>query len=286
MIPQPLSFADALAQPYRAAMFDIDGTLTEMGESHVPQPLRHKLCEVSRAVPVAFCSGRKFDGILGKLEEILAEVSPAERPALRRNWYFFLENGAIGVRYNAKEEQHERFYTFEWPESLIPIMEMQSLVAREVSSLARAEVRRNEFNVGIYPEKALAEITAVIASHLKLYLKTRSDWGIFHVVDSGVAVHVMPKFPDKDYGIVRFAEVLREERGVTFSPEIREILVVGDQPGPGFNDERFLNGKNGTPFTVGRRLAGAFPLSVEREGVPLNGPEGTLHLLNAIKLAP
>jgi hypothetical protein len=132
----------------------------------------------------------------------------------------------------------------------------------------------------------LAQITARLAAAAKEALNLLKGSGRFHVIDSGVAVHVMAKFPDKDFAIEQYAKYLREERKLSIGPEAREILVVGDQPGEGFNDEKFLEGKWGAPFTAGfHSVNSPWPIPiVDEKGDRLNGPSATLHLIHQIFL--
>ena len=65
-----------------------------------------------------------------------------------------------------------------------------------------------------------------------------------------------------------------------------EILVAGDNPQKGGNDYYFLNGKYGTPFTVGfdPENGAEFPLKVfDKSEKQLLNRDGTLYLLNLIE---
>lgn len=297
MITHAQQFQEALQKSYVAAMFDIDGTLTEMGQQEIPFQLRQTLVSVSAHIPVALCSGRKVEGILKKLEEILEAAPEEKRERLRAQWTFFLENGAIGVRYNPSTKTHERFYEFLWPEKKMAQKKVAALLEQSMPTIDPCEIRMNECNVGVYPLKRatytpeyLAAITAEMATQMRQQLRTWPYANDFHVIDSGVAVHVMQTFPDKDFAIEQFGQWLRKERGLSIGLKAREILVVGDQPGPGFNDEKFLEGKWGTPFTVGTHLLAQteYPIPVFSEDQGLSqrlvGPEATQHLLQRVFL--
>lgn len=291
MISHAQNFQKATRAVYAAAMFDVDGTLTEMGRQEIPQPLKRALAQASAKVPMAICSGRKFDGILSRLEEILQQGEDPK--ALRAQWTLFVENGAIGVKYNPASEEYERFYEYLWPEKELSQEKVYRLLEKVTPAVKPSEIRKNECNVGVYPihrahytPEKLAQITARLAAAVKEALSPQKGSDYFHVIDSGVAVHVMAKFPDKDFAIQQYAQFLREEKKLPIGPEAREILVVGDQPGPGFNDEKFLAGEWGTPFTAGfHSVNGPWPIPiVDEKGGRLNGPSATLHLIHQIFL--
>jgi hypothetical protein len=72
---------------------------------------------------------------------------------------------------------------------------------------------------------------------------------------------------------------------LTIGSEAREILIVGDQPCVGCNDEKLLEGKWGTPFTAEHINPGKpYPIPVFSEkGEILKGPTATLSLLESAK---
>lgn len=287
MIAHQKSFKEAIGRTYHGALFDIDGTLAEVGTHEIPMPLKVKLAELSRTVPMGFCTGRRFDGILEKLQEILDHAEDEE--ASRRNWYLFLENASIGVRYNPTTKAYERFYEFLWPEKYLAMRTVYDLLEAPMKALDDCELRMNECNVGVYvtfrERYGKAELRAVTAkmAHLARELLTNVPGAeTFHVVDSGVAVHVISRQADKDTGIREFAKILRQQ-GYSIGPEAREILVVGDQPGPGYNDEKLLEGKWGTPFTADMILPDQlYPIPIFEGERMLSGPDATLSLLNRI----
>lgn len=265
-------------------MFDVDGTLTEMGQQEIPQSLKRALVQASVKVPMAICSGRKFDGILSRLEEILQP---------RSQWTLFVENGAIGVKYNPTSGAYERFYEYLWPEKKLSQEKVYRLLKKIAPAIEACDIRQNECNVGVYPihrahytPQKLAQVTARLAAAVKEALGPQKGSDYFHVIDSGVAVHVMAKFPDKDFAIQQYARFLREEKNLPIGPEAREILVVGDQPGPGFNDEKFLAGKWGTPYTAGfHKVSGPWPIPIfDAKGKRLTGPFATQVILEEVFL--
>ena len=67
--------------------------------------------------------------------------------------------------------------------------------------------------------------------------------------------------------------------------EVKDLVCIGDQPQPGGNDEKFLGGHYGTPFTVGdMHPENILPLPVydDAENI-LSGPEATLNLILKLK---
>ncbi|MFH1284322.1 MAG: hypothetical protein ABIH78_01900, partial [Candidatus Peregrinibacteria bacterium] len=105
-----------------------------------------------------------------------------------------------------------------------------------------------------------------------------------HVGDSGIGVVVGPAEGDKDGAIKRFADELAVSRDFKFGKDLREILVLGDRAQEGGNDFYFLNGRYGTPYTVGNLgLKKDCPKPVlDKNGQRLLHSEGTLYLLDSI----
>jgi len=62
----------AMKRQYISAMFDIDGTLTEMGSQEIPLPLAQKLADLSLKMPLAFATGRNLNHLEGKLDQIIS----------------------------------------------------------------------------------------------------------------------------------------------------------------------------------------------------------------------
>ncbi|MDP2624871.1 MAG: hypothetical protein Q8P27_01665 [Candidatus Peregrinibacteria bacterium] len=288
MITYENLFQEAITRRYVAAMFDVDGTLTQMGSGDIPKPLLEHIGQLSMQVPLAICTGRRFKGILDKLQLFIDEA-PDEMVA-RKNWYLFIENGAIGIRYNSETQEYERFYQIDWPEEHITMQSTLETILPLVEAVHPVETRLNECNIGIYPlnqngytKKELAEITSDMSTVIRDSLNTIPEGERLQVVDSGIATHVIDIRADKDRGIREFGNILRN-RGIKLTEQDREILIIGDQPGEGCNDAKFLEGKWGTPFTAEHLFEGReYPIPIFENGEILKGPTATMSLLKQIQ---
>ena len=283
-------FEKALAGHYVAAMFDIDGTLMETGAYEFSREVVEALAALSMKIPLAICSGRRVEGLIEMMTPIF-EAAPDPLLA-RKNWVLFLENGAMGLRFNASTNEYEKFYQIDWPHNELPMPEVLKKIQTKLPKiLPNVIFRTNECNIGIYvpdrknyPLKELAHITARLATATRQMLKNFKHGDRVRVADSGVAAHILPVDGDKDRGIREFAHMLRTERDLAVSPEAREILIIGDQPCAGCNDEKFLEGKWGTPFTAEHlNPERPYPIPIFSEkGEVLSGPEATLSLLRRV----
>lgn len=282
------AFEQAMRQPYRAAMFDIDGTLTEPGHSIIPQALIEKIAAISLKIPMALCTGRRWEGMLERLEQfIVAAKNPAKA---RENWFLFLENGAIGVHYNAATKKYERFYQVDWPKQTISKEMAFEALEPLITERVPCTGRENESSLGFYPhgregmtKQELAQKTDLMANIARAFLDGKPGSETVRVIDSGVAIHVIPIDGDKDRGIREFAGILMKSRKLHLGEKNRQILIVGDQPGPGYNDEQFLKGDWGTPFSAEHEPKGHFyPIPIIKGEKILRGPDATLHLLSEI----
>jgi hydroxymethylpyrimidine pyrophosphatase-like HAD family hydrolase len=283
-------FQAAIKQTYSAAVFDIDGTLIEAGHSEFPQELVTQIAELNQDIPMAICSGRRVEGFEKKMTPFFEAAKDVGKA--KEHWYFFLENGAIGMAYNKKKGEYEKFYQVDWPSDKISMDEVMARAEKIMPTIfSLVTFRKNECNVGIYiperkdyPKEQLAQITSELSHAAREMLMDMEGSEAVRVVDSGVAVHVIPETGDKDRGVHEFAKLLRK-RGVKLGPKAREILIIGDQPCEGCNDERLLNGKEGTPFTAEHiRPDHEFPIPIFDEKVNmLNGPTATIELLNKVK---
>lgn len=291
MQDQKKHFDEALAQTYVAAMFDVDGTLIETGGGGFPAELVETMAELSMTVPLAICSGRRLEGMIEMMEPFFAAAP--DRAKAQENWTFFLENGSMGLAWNSETQRYEKFYQVDWPAEHISMVEVHEKAAAILPAVfSKVVLRMNECNLGIYvPDRhlylkqELGKITASLAEATRKLLMEFEQHELVHVIDSGVAAHIIPAEGDKDRGIQEFARILREEHGLVIGPEAREILIIGDQPGAGFNDEKLLEGKWGTPFTAEHINPGhIYPIPVfnEKEEI-LKGPEATLSLLRRAK---
>lgn len=283
----PVLFQRALGRRYVAAMFDIDGTLMETGAYEIPPDVVRTLAELATRVPLAICSGRRLEGLMELMDPVFRAAPHPE--AARANWTFFLESGAMGLTFNPSTGAYEKFYQIDWPTSGPTMDEMFERVRIEIPKVfPKVTFHKNECNIGMYVPnrerfdlKELGKITSDMAQAARRLLKEFEHSDELRVVDSGVAAHILPRDGDKDRGIREFARILRDEYGLSIGPEAREILIVGDQPCAGCNDEKLLEGKWGTPFTAEHLNPGSpWPIPIfNAQGTILTGPEATVSLL-------
>ncbi|MBU1019140.1 MAG: HAD-IIB family hydrolase [Patescibacteria group bacterium] len=266
------------ATTFTAAMFDIDGTLTEIGKKGIPEPLAKKLAELSMRVPLSFATGRSLPQIKEKLEEILAFASDPEKA--RKNWHSICENGALGYFYNPGKGDFEQYYHIKWDETVISREKLKKRLEEELKDLYDAILlRKTQLLIRVTEgedfSKEILKKVQKIAKITKKTLKEFPGHEQFEVLDSGIAVHISPKNANKDQGIKHFAQRLGIELPA------REILVVGDQAGEGRNDVALLRGEYGTPYSAGELDPDSnWPLPIlDDDGGKLKGPEATLALL-------
>lgn len=281
---------------YKAAMFDFDGTLTELGEYSPSQKVADALLKLSKKMPIAFCTGRQLESFERRgLSELLKEIALEERHDFLKNLFLFAENGSVGYFYDTDKNNFEEFYRANWPENFIQRKKFIKIVNKKIIGLG--EVYENAhrvvavFRTRLYDvEDRKIEDVYVLSKQIfdviKEYLESIDpEYSKYlHVGNSGIGVIVCPVDGDKDMAIKKFSEYLREKRGINFDEKIREILVVGDMPEEGGNDYYFLNGRFGDPFTVGNIVENSeFPKPVINEdGRRLLNSSGTLYLINHI----
>jgi len=270
-------FKQAIAQPFKSAMFDFDGTLCVSGTGQMSEEMMDVLAELCMERPLAICSGRLWEGMLPKMEPIFARAKDPE--LARSNWYYCLESGTVGYRYNRQKRDYERFYEFEgkWNELKVKVMEEAK---REFPKITDDLVFiQGDFNFEAYIRagRDVAHLTAQMARAAEEFLKKIDPLGTLHVIDSGIAVHILPKEAHKGRGILEFGNLLGLEA------PYKDLLLIGDQPQRGGNDEQFLEGKWGVPFTTENLGEGLQPNPVFNEkDERLTGPTATLELLRRV----
>ncbi|MFH1720500.1 MAG: HAD hydrolase family protein [Patescibacteria group bacterium] len=250
---------------FKAVLFDIDGTLTNLGERGIPADLEAKLNElIDRGIPVAVCSGRHHpDSIVNRLGNIQPE-----------KWILIAENGSVG--YHFKEGEWKEFYRVPWPKNSIPKDELAEILQ---SKMAFSKFFNNPSTLIMRPGEALEVSLAELERLCDLYqleiekiFKERGETGL-NINNSKIGIIINPSGGDKDCGIIEYAKYLGIEND-------KEILCIGDQPSEGDNDQYFLNGKHGTPYSVGEEAGNASTVEDEN-GNTLYGPAGTLRILNS-----
>lgn len=275
---QEKATAAALKHHYKAVAFDIDGTLTELSRWTIPDTLCAVLNNLPREVPLAFCTGRSMEHIQGKLTHIFKNASDAD--IQRKRWHILAENGGAGYTWNTRKKDYDKFLDVTWPSAVIT---QEALAAFIKDKLGRLVIIINKehsmvirFHDWIYVFPRIARLfsrrTAKKLTHLFAQMDIKKE---IIIQDSGIGNLLIPKESGKGKAIARWAKHL----GIP----VKDILVIGDQANPGENDEEFLCGRYGTPFTVGRQTTNLYPLPVlDEKGRKLWGPRGTEWLLRKL----
>jgi len=278
-----------MQQAYSACAFDIDGTLTVRGEEYIPAFMHDTLAHACMKTPMAVCTARN----LGLAFDKLASVFPhaADPSYCQINCVFICENGSIGYFYDATTKNYREFFRVAYP---YEAKQRELLFARIKNRLEGklGESFMNEVSMAFRPlnfddanHAAVAQRSNELAEMIKLELASSDPKRALKIGDSGIGVNVFPYTGDKVNGLKEFASFLTKFRGINFGEKVREIVVIGDQPQPGGNDDTFLGGEYGTPFTVGEvNPSNLYPLPVyDSAGKILTGPEGTAYLLDNLK---
>lgn len=281
---------------FKAAMFDFDGTLTEKGQYTPPQDIADALVTLSQIMPVGICTGRQLESFEKRgLAELLKEVNEKERPRFLKNLYLFAENGAIGYDFDDQIEKFVELYRVEWPEKFIKRKELQNILDEAVREYG--EVYYNMHRVVIVmrtklhdeDERNVEEVyklsEKIYEITLKILEKIDPAYEKFvHIGNSGIGVLVCPANADKDSAIKKFAQLLGRSRGIKFEKNFSDILCVGDSAQDGGNDFYFLNGRYGTPYSVGEILPDKHVpnLVFDEKGCRLLNSIGTLKLIKAL----
>jgi len=240
-------------------MFDFDGTITEKGRPVPSEKMARTIIAVAKKVPVAFCTGRQLNSFKKHgIREFLKYLKKDEVPLFLNNLFLISENGAIGYFYNQKHHKFAPFYRGKWPEKFIKRRTFKRIWGQKTKNFAEflthkvivVTVIKNHFNIPIDQVYAASDKLYKMCHEFFRKLSPKYEKYI-HIGNSGLGVLVGPADWDKDGGIKRFASFLNRKRGMKFSKNAKEILVVGDSAIKGGNDYYFLRGEYGTPFTVG-----------------------------------
>lgn len=275
---------------FRAAMFDYDGTLTNPGVWEVDKEIATAIGRLLvKNFPVAVCTGRQIESFEKRFGEMINLIRDDFGDEVLKNLYLMAENGAVGYEY--KKGKWEMFYLAEWP-SKVPKADFEKKLYELVKD--KAEILSHLVPIVIAPlgrlEMKFEDVKKKSAEIFKIAKKFIKDYGArdyLHIGDSGLGCLICPADGDKDTAIKVFYEFLKNKKGVKFEGDgtCREILVAGDNPQKGGNDYYFLNGKYGTPFTVGLdpEKGAESPLKVfDKSGKRLLNKDGTLYLLKQI----
>jgi hydroxymethylpyrimidine pyrophosphatase-like HAD family hydrolase len=275
---------------YKAVMLDFDGTVTALGKEYPSEKMARKLIEVAQTRPIAFCTGRQLESFVDHgLTHILNYASAEEREQVLSNIFLIAENGSMGYLYDSRKKAFSEFYRSEWPDSFIKKTELRHLLGEKTAEYGTLlDIHRVAIVVHAHNQiEGDASLNSRKTYEIvkDILRKTGKDFDDYlHIGDSGIGVIICPADGDKDNGIVRFAEFLRENRGLDIDDQAREILVVGDSPNRGGNDFFFLKGEFGSPYTVGNldKDRSSPALVLDENNKPLLHDQGTLYILNHI----
>ncbi|MCK9185936.1 hypothetical protein M0P48_00665 [Candidatus Gracilibacteria bacterium] len=286
-------------EKFKAAMFDFDGTVTEKGSISPSDEMVNVLYKLAQKVPVAFCTGRQKDSFEEHgLKIILSKIEPARRQEFLENLYLIAENGSIGYVFDSGIDEYKEFYKVPWPEQLVERKWLMDKLAELTQGFGKVHYDKHQVVVVIgsnrhdEDKKENNKIEDVYETSDKIYdvtiklLKEISpNYADFvNIGNSGIGVVIIPKNGDKDFGIFKFGELLKETRGMSFDAKFSEILVVGDRPQLGGNDHEFLKGTYGTPYNVGEDIVDAkLPLDVyDKNGKKLLNAPATIFLIKEL----
>lgn len=277
-------------QKFYGAILDVDGTLTVRGQKHIPAALCTYLADLSITIPMALCTGRDFKACLSYLDMIFEYARDVS--VCRENWYICCENGSQGYLFDPKKGDYSQWYNVEYPygpghyqelfETLQSIIgpESEGGVLRGTSMIFRAR------NYTDLDQTEVAKRSQLLYQRALPIIQKYDPDQILTVADTAIAVIIFPKEGHKGRGTFEFGKILRTQRNISLSENLAELLAVGDRPNPGGNDETFLDGMYGTPFTTGDlHPEHILPLPIydPQTGSILYGPDATLSLLQQVR---
>jgi hydroxymethylpyrimidine pyrophosphatase-like HAD family hydrolase len=282
-------FKYVLTQTFSGCLFDIDGTLTIRGEEYIPAFAHETLAKLAMKMPVAVCTGRSLHH---SQEALMSVFTRATDPKYcQANWVMICENGGVGYYFDPTSNGYSELFRIQYPYSDDIKIKIFNKLKSALEGKAGASIM-NEISMSFKPlhhssgtpEEVSAECNIIEEIMIDTLLMIDPKRAL-RAGNSGSGVDVYPYNGDKENGTIEFAKYLREKRGMNIGEFAGELIVVGDQPQPEGNDESFLSGKYGTPFTVGHlHPTNVDPLPVYDSpcGKILTGPEGTISLINQL----
>lgn len=273
-------------------MMDFDGTITEKGSAAPSKKMSKTLIETAKKVPVAFCTGRQLESFKKHgLVELIKYIPKKELNSVLKNIFLIGENGSIGYYFDTEIEDYKEFYRAKWPNKLIEKEKLMIALRKKISEFGEViNMHRVVLVIRAYHKSVLTPINLIYERSKKIYRivqehlqKLNKNYEKYlHIGDSGIGVILCPANGDKDTGTKKLGQFLKKTRGIKFDTKYREILVIGDSQQKGGNDYYFLNGKYGTPYTVGENYEKTkYPHAVYNEKKQrLLHEKGTISLIN------
>ncbi len=267
----------ALKHLFKAVAFDVDGTLTHFARFTIPTFMAEALVKIPSNIPRAICTGRDLRFIHTQLLHICAHSLNPDKEIER--WSVFAENGGVGYHWNARKKDFEPWFEIPWPKT--PSKDTVEAFGKDkLGSTGIFMLRENTIVVRhpdwYYLSTAFTRFMSKRNHHKLERVFIKNEWDkTFLIQDSGIGNVILPRESGKGNAMQRWSKDLKIP--------LQDILVVGDQPKVGGNDEDFLSGKNGSAFTVGDLTHTLSPLPVlDKKGRRLKGPEGTAALLGQV----
>ncbi len=275
---QKEAYEKAMKHPFKAVAFDVDGTLTTFARFAIPSFMAEVLVAIPENIPRAVCTGRDLKFIHEQIKHICGHSEDPE--AEQKRWTVFSENGSVGYRWNPRKKDYDAWFEVAWPKE--PTMDIVEAYGKDKLGSQGVFLIREHTMVVRHPDWVYLspKVTRYMSkrSHGKLHtLFTHNGWlDEFLIQDSGIGNVILPKKSGKGNAMQRWSKAL--------DLSVKDILVIGDQPEEGGNDEDFISGRNGTGFTVGKTTPYVYPLPVLSEaGTRLIGPEGTASLIKQVR---
>ncbi|MFC1750174.1 hypothetical protein ACFL2V_15345 [Pseudomonadota bacterium] len=282
-------FNEALEREYVGCLFDVDGTLKARGERAIGAIMLEKLAQLSIQSPMAVCTGRNLNLSYEKVATIFNHSS--DPLYCQTNWFMICENGAIGYYFEQVDKVYKEMYRVPYPYDENHRQKVMGLIKSKLEGkLGKAYL--NEISLALVPVGAehddletVKQASAEIANVSREVLIDMDPKRALVIADAVMGVNIFPRDGNKERGIKELSKFLLEKRGIAVDPEAKDLVCVGDQPQPGGNDEVFLNGKIGTPFTAEEvHPENLLPLPIYDEaGNIIKGPEATLSLISRLK---
>lgn len=273
-------------------MMDFDGTITEKGSAVPSEKMAKILIKTAKKVPVAFCTGRQLESFKKHgLVELVKYIPKKELNSVLKNIFLIGENGSIGYFFDTGIGDYKEFYRAKWPDKLIKKEKLMKDLSGKIAEFGevinmhrvvlvmRAHNELEKIPIDLVYERS-KKIYKIVQEYLEKLDKNYEKY--LHIGDSGIGVIVCPANGDKDNGTRKLGQFLRKTQSMKFSKNYKEILVIGDSQQKGGNDYYFLNGKYGTPYTVGENYKKSkYPHGVYNEKRKrLLHEKGTISLMN------
>ncbi len=276
---QEKAFHSAMKKKFKAAAFDVDGTLTHLGKPNIKKGLVNTLAHLPSHVPLAICTGREVHHLQSRLAHICETNVDGHNHRMR--WTIFCENGSAGYTFDCKTQEYKKWFEIPWPEKEIKKTVLAAFITERLGWPARVVER--EYSLVIrFPRffyvfsRLVKRLSRKTNKRLNAILKELQLDHAFSAQDSGIGNIIIPHTSGKGKAIKLWAKRLKIP--------LQDILVVGDKAHAGGNDEEMLSGKFGTPFTVGSSTKNLHPFSVfDKRGRKLIGPDGTIELLSQVR---